>query len=261
MTTITIIFLLHPSLTQYCLRIFKCVEIGEGNNKVEMDITTDCWSANHLKWVFTLALPMLIFYVFGCPMIALAILFKNRNRLDQPEVLKYIILLYQGLKHERYYWELVNTLRKCLLLAFHVFIPDKFRIMKALFGVFVLFMVSLLQARLKPFKINIISTLGESNNLKSIEHREMVSSLLTLYGGLIFAQEPKQLPGLSIAFFFLIICANIRFLVLWAFCASTVYKKYKFVATLGRWIKKAFCLRVPKVLKNYTRLFNIFGIA
>ena len=112
MTTITIIFLLHPSLTQYCLRIFKCVEIGEGNNKVEMDITTDCWSANHLKWVFTLALPMLIFYVFGCPMIALAILFKNRNRLDQPEVLKYIILLYQGLKHERYYWELVNTLRK-----------------------------------------------------------------------------------------------------------------------------------------------------
>ena len=133
--------------------------------------------------------------------------------------------------------------------------------MKALFGVFVLFMVSLLQARLKPFKINIISTLGKLNNLKSIEHREMVSSLLTLYGGLIFAQEPKQLPGLSIAFFFLIICANIRFLVLWAFCASTVYKKYKFVATLGRWIKKAFCLRVPKVLKNYTRLFNIFGIA
>ena len=131
-----------------------------------------------------------------------------------------------------------------------MFIPDKLRIMKALFGVFLLFMVSLLQARLKPFKINIVSTLGESNNLKSIEHREMVSSLLTLYGGLIFAQEYKQLPGLSIAFFFVIICANIRFLILWIFCASTVYKKYRYIDMINRWIKKSFCLKVEEVLKT-----------
>lgn len=40
-TIITVFFLLHPSLTQYCLRIFKCVEVGKGISKVEMDITTD----------------------------------------------------------------------------------------------------------------------------------------------------------------------------------------------------------------------------
>ena len=53
-TTITVLFLLHPSLTQYALRIFKCVEVGESVNKVEMDITTDCWSPTHLKWIFSL---------------------------------------------------------------------------------------------------------------------------------------------------------------------------------------------------------------
>lgn len=104
---------------------------------------------------------MLIIYVIGCPLAALTILFVNRNRLDKPEALRYILLLYQGLKHSCFYWELVNTARKCLLLGLHVFIPDSLRVMKALFGVLTLFILSLLQARLKPFKISVINTLGK----------------------------------------------------------------------------------------------------
>lgn len=107
---------------------------------------------------------MLVFYVIGCPVAAFIILYNNRNRLDKPEVLKYIILLYQGLKHEKYYWELVNTSRKVLLLSFHVFVPDDLKIMKALFGVLTMFVISLIQARLQPFKIGVISKLGKSFN-------------------------------------------------------------------------------------------------
>jgi hypothetical protein len=99
--------------------------------------------------------------VIGSPVVAFIILYTNRNRLDKPEVLKYIILLYQGLKHDKYYWELVNTLRKVLLLSYHVFIPDDLKIMKALFGVLTMFLISLIQARLRPFKINVISKLGK----------------------------------------------------------------------------------------------------
>lgn len=104
---------------------------------------------------------MLVFYVFGAPFLAFAILYKNRNKLDKPEVLQYILLLYQGLKHDKYYWELVNTARKCVLLSLHVFIPDTLKIMKALFGVITLFVCSLIQMRLKPFKIGIITSLGK----------------------------------------------------------------------------------------------------
>jgi CBS domain containing-hemolysin-like protein len=53
-TIITILFLMHPSLTQFALRIFKWVNIGEGISKVEMDIVTDWWSFNHVKWIFAL---------------------------------------------------------------------------------------------------------------------------------------------------------------------------------------------------------------
>jgi hypothetical protein len=94
--------------------------------------------------------------VIGSPVAAFLILYINRNRLDKPEVLKYIILFYQGLKHDNYYWELVNTLRKVLLLSYHVFVPDDLKIMKALFGVLTMFLIYLVQARLQPFKINVI---------------------------------------------------------------------------------------------------------
>jgi hypothetical protein len=94
--------------------------------------------------------------VIGSPVATFLILYININRLDKPEVLKYIILLYQGLKHDNYYWKLVNTLRKVLLLSYHVFVPDDLKIMKALFGVLTMFLISLVQARLQPFKINVI---------------------------------------------------------------------------------------------------------
>lgn len=53
-TTITIFFLFYPSLTQYALIIFKCNDIGSGNSRVQMNVQQECWSPNHLKWVFSL---------------------------------------------------------------------------------------------------------------------------------------------------------------------------------------------------------------
>ena len=53
-TMITVLFILYPSLTQYCLRIFKWIDAGEGYSKVEMDIGTDWWSKTHIKWILSL---------------------------------------------------------------------------------------------------------------------------------------------------------------------------------------------------------------
>ena len=171
-TIITIFFLLHPTLTQFCLRIFKCVEIGNGQRQVEMDIVTECWSDTHVKWIILLgkhshmtqiyiAIPMLVIYVIGTPVLAFMILFLNRKNLSENHVLRYFLLLYQGLKHDRYYWELCNTARKCLLLSLHVFIPDDIKIVKGMFGVFTLFFFSTLQLRLQPFKIPVITQVGK----------------------------------------------------------------------------------------------------
>lgn len=223
-SSITIFFLIHPTLTSYALRMFKCNNIGNGISRVEMDIDTDCWSPQHMKWVYSLGLPMLIIYVAGFPILVFVILFTNRNHLNDPQVLRYFLLLYQGVKHDRYYWELVNTFRKFILLFLHVFIVDEFKVIKAMCGAFILFVCSIMQARLKPYKINVISDLGKIYNfdyfliIVHLEHREMLSSMLTLYGGLIFVQEDDSLQFLHIFIFILVVAANIRFWVLWIFC-------------------------------------------
>jgi hypothetical protein len=136
---------------------------------------------------------MIILYVAGFPIVCFVILFKNRKKLAEPQVVKYFLLLYQGVKHERYYWELVNTFRKTSLLTLHVFITDDLKIMKALLGSCVLFLCSIIQIRLKPYKIGVITDL---------EHREMISSMFTLYGGLIFVQEEEHLQFLQLVIFF-----------------------------------------------------------
>ena len=114
-------------------------------------------------WIINqyLAIPMLVIYVIGVPVLAFIILFLSRKSLNQKHVLSYFLLLYQGLKYKRYYWELCNTLRKFMLLALHVFVPDDIKIVKGLFGVFTLFFFSTLQLRLQPFKIPVITQVGK----------------------------------------------------------------------------------------------------
>jgi len=65
---------------------------------------------------------MLVIWVLGMPIIAFIFLYKSRNNLEDPTVKKYLLILYQGLRKETFYWELVNTLRKFLILAFNAFL-------------------------------------------------------------------------------------------------------------------------------------------
>jgi hypothetical protein len=151
---------------------------------------------------------MLIFYVIGFPLVGSILLIKNRKKLHEPEVIQYILLLYQGLKQDRFYWEFANTTRKVALLCLHVFISDELKALKVLFGSLVLFSFSIFQGRLRPYKIDVVTDL---------EHREMLASMLTLYGGLIFIQDDGELRFMHIVIFVLIAILNARFWILWIF--------------------------------------------
>lgn len=68
----------------------------------------------------------------------------------------------------------------------------------------------------------------------------MVATLLTLYGGLIFVQEDGGLTILTIIYFFVIVIANLRFIILWVFCMTTVFKKKRYAHLAGEYIKRIF---------------------
>ena len=75
----------------------------------------------------------------------------------------------------------------------------------------------------------------------------MISSILTIYGGLIFVQEDNNLSFLRVTIFVGIVIANLRFILMWIFLAATVYKRYKYFDRFSYWMKKAFCISISEV--------------
>lgn len=76
----------------------------------------DCYSAEHMFWAAAVGLPMVGVWVIGMPLLALVILIKNRKDLDDQRIKKYLLILYQGLKPDAFYWEFVNAARKVVML-------------------------------------------------------------------------------------------------------------------------------------------------
>jgi len=76
-----------------------------------------CYSSDHIFWIAIVAIPTIIIWVVGCPLLAFYILFRNRKYLEEEHVKSYMLVLYQGLKPEVFYWEFVNTIRKALILC------------------------------------------------------------------------------------------------------------------------------------------------
>ena len=100
---IVIPFLLHPTLTRLGLSIFQCVQVGDNDFRVRVDINMKCYSDEHIKWCGLLGTSMVLIWGIGIPVSALVILIKLRKSLDTWEVQKYLLMLYQGLKLDRYY--------------------------------------------------------------------------------------------------------------------------------------------------------------
>ena len=145
---ISIVFLLHPKLTEQSLAMFRCVEIDNGVSMMRMDTDIECYSSKHLLLCLALAVPTLIIWVITLPVIALVLLFKNIKKGEGNKIKQYTLILYQGLKHDRFYWEFVNTLRKVLLLM-SLSLPFT---LKVLVSIIILIISARLQLRLKPYR-------------------------------------------------------------------------------------------------------------
>ena len=128
---ISIVFLLHPKLAEQSLGFFRCVDIDEGVSKVRVSTDIECYSSEHIKWIFTLAIPILVIWVIGMPVIALIIMFKHVPKLEENKVKQYFFILYQGLKQKLFFWEFINSLRKVLILISFM-LPGNIKILASL---------------------------------------------------------------------------------------------------------------------------------
>jgi hypothetical protein len=166
-----------------------------------------------------LTLPILIIWVAACPLVALLLLVKNIKKEDGNKAKQYLLILYQGLKRDKFYWEFVNTLRKVFLLLI-LMLSDT---LKVLFSATLLYLTIRLQLYLKPYK-------EEGNN--KIEILALTAGLVTLLSSIVFISE-ESVGFIDICLLIFILLINLKFILEWLYrlfqCISEKSKLFQIV--------------------------------
>ena len=207
---ISIMFLLHPKLTENALSIFRCIDIDDGESRVRLDTSMECYSSEHLKWIAIIGIPILIIWVIAMPIIAFILLWKNIKKSSN-KVKQYMLILYQGLKLDKFYWEFVNTIRKVIILSSFALTP----VLRILVSAAVLIFTMRLQKSLQPYK-------NEDNN--TIELYALVAGTVTLMTGLVFNSE-NGVASINMLFLIMLICLNTKFILEWIYLLFLTVKK------------------------------------
>ena len=153
---------------------------------------------------------MMLIWVFGFPFAGLVYLIKKRKLLEHPQVKRYFIVLYQGYRDDRFFWEFVNVFRKVTLLSINVFFSQFNPFYKGGVAVIIIVTIFRIQIKLKPYVYPL-------NN-----ECELISSVatgLTILGGLVFTSS-GTVPIFDLLIFMLIAFANFKFFLFWTYLMS-----------------------------------------
>eukprot|EP00347_Sterkiella_histriomuscorum_P005452 403356564 len=211
-STIVVIYTLHPTITRLSTSLFFCMEIDKNEEWLQQDLEIRCWSGQHLLWALSIGLPSLIVWVY---------------KLRQPVFFSRYRAVYQGLKQKYFYWEFVNILRKVFLVSVNVFLNLYSAIFKALLSLAVLICFQRVQQRLQPYNNPVINIL---------EQREYTTSIVTFFGALFFVS--KEISDVIQLFAFIgILAANIWFILLWGYCFTNTLN-FKFTQVIASLLQR-----------------------
>ena len=81
-TFISIVYFLHPSLTEKTFGLFRCTTYYE-RTLLLADLELECWTGTHLSWSIFLGIPMAVVCVV-VPISGILLLLRNRKHLTSP---------------------------------------------------------------------------------------------------------------------------------------------------------------------------------
>ena len=187
-------------------------------------------------WCFVIGFPILVIWVIFIPIFALILLTIYIKKDGDNKVKQYMLILYQGLKPDRYYWEFVNSLRKVLILmSFSLFVtfPIVYKIMIAIIILFITFRI---QLYLNPYK---------KKEYNSIEILALLAGTITISSGLIFSiDEQDQESFWNAMILMFVIIFNIVFVLRWVYLfmksMSEKYRVFKLIIIVTQYV---FCIK------------------
>lgn len=204
LSIIVLMFIVHPSVTSMAVGLFNCYDLSD-QLWLYKDLNVKCWDNTHKTYALGIGIPMIVIWVIGLPLTGFIVVRYYRKRLDEPGVIRKYRLLYQGYRHEAWYWEFVNIFRKVSVVFINIFLSIYPPIYKTFVATLTLAIILRQQEQIKPYKIPVMN---------ECEFRESTTSIITLFGGMFFILS--DLPeALKIILVIIIFITNVWFFTLW----------------------------------------------
>eukprot|EP00455_Lapot_gusevi_P049496 TRINITY_DN7029_c0_g2_i2.p1 TRINITY_DN7029_c0_g2~~TRINITY_DN7029_c0_g2_i2.p1 ORF type:complete len:453 (+),score=112.27 TRINITY_DN7029_c0_g2_i2:713-2071(+) len=174
-SVIVTLFFVHPSITQQTFLMLSCKKIGikDADFYLVPDLSRQCWTGEHYKWLWGLAFPMFLLYVVGIPLVAAFLLYRHRNNLSDQTIKYKYYFLYTGYEDKWFFWELVVIVRKILLVLISVFFVYNLHI-QTLMALLLVVVSILMHVYAQPFSDDLVDLL---------EFVSLLTTLMTFYCG------------------------------------------------------------------------------
>ena len=189
----TVVHFMFPTLCTNAFSVFHCRTVA-GEMYLAADMEEPCYVGRHLQHMLLLGLSQLLTYVIGLPVLVLVFLRRNKH-LDGGGLQNHATIVRYGLfygayKENTYYWEIVLTARKVMIVALSVFGPGLGTERQAQMVLAVLLVCISLEIAGDPFKLinDRFRVLGR------LEIATLFVQWATMWGGsMIFAsQDPES---------------------------------------------------------------------
>ena len=185
-STTVLLYMMYPNFIKLFFQLFSCKNYPpEKHSRLVGSLDTLCYTPEHNKWIFGLAVPVLVFIILAWPVIALRKLNNLRttkeNGLRNVEVMSTLGFLYDGFRMDYWYWELVVLIRKVSLSVVSVFLAISSSTDAALYrqGMAALLIMG------TSLCVHLSSYPYENLDINRLEGLGLTVSALTLYGGML----------------------------------------------------------------------------
>ena len=219
------LFLIHPDIAKSMFLTFNCLEI-DGVFRMKESVRSVCYKGEHLLFISVVAFPAIGLWVFGIPLFAFLVLYKNKRVLQlmmKPEItqqekdeivqlkMKYGFL-FSGYDARTYFWEVIIMYRKILIIATSVFLSTVSSESQVLVVIFIIVINMFLQIRFSPFY---------TSTLNKMENYSLQVAAVTIYTGMYYVtgRHYTYMSNQAVSWFFLacIVLPNLIFIAYWLY--------------------------------------------
>ena len=186
-TTVTVLYLLYPTLCSSVFSMTACQSVGKGLF-LQLDMEVECFVGAHLSWFLLLFVPAIVVFVIGLPLVGFIILRHNRYQMSSYRVRVRYGILTVGYREDAYYWELLVTGRKVAAAAITVYMLRFDSSIQALSSELVVTAALVIHLSFVPYQ----EVTPQHDTLNVTETLALTTSFVTLAAGIALSESEDE---------------------------------------------------------------------